>query len=490
MKKTSKKHNFLVCIILLFCLCWSSNAQANENLGIIFEREPLFTENNFLPGDSVSGWIRVKNNTESIQRIFIDSENVSDPVNLGQVLQLKIAEGSSVLFDNTLDNLFNSSNIHLSDLSPGEQVQYDFTITFDSLAGNKYQGAFLQFDLTIGTLSSSEEEEEGEVEGETTAVFVGGRGVLLPSFRIFNVRATNITQTSAIITWQTNFSATSQVIYSSEGENHEFDPLNPPKYGYQHLYPEPEDSTLVTFHSILLSSLEPCTSYYFRVISHQPSRAPSISQEYQFQTFCVSKEEQQEEQQQAEEQQTQKQEEQEKESKKSQEQKRETELLTGREQSERVSKQTPAILYETEEEPTSSHFSQEIPKSKPLSQESQTFLASALASIGSILGDFGKFLNSCIPNLWLILIFTIIPFIKITQVYLQLKKETNPQLKKQYQKQIILWLITFLLPVILFLIFYFLKKYCLPNWIFIILIVLTFLSWRLDNKIKKGQTGQ
>ncbi len=246
------------------------------DLWVNFEQDPLFSEANFLPNDTITRWVQVGNFSGQTQRIAIEAINVSDPNNFGDVLNLQIKEEGNVLFNSTLSQFFANGETYLSDLADGQTTQYDFLVTFLPEAGNDYQGVSLGFDLIVGF--------QGTEGGESTGGGGGaGGGASLPSG--LTIRSETVTaivdETSVTITWLTSYESTSQVIYSAEGEPHTLD-LSKPYYGYAHAAPDPEDSNKVTSHSVTITGLSPGTRYYYRCVSH--ASPPTISQEYTFTT--------------------------------------------------------------------------------------------------------------------------------------------------------------------------------------------------------------
>jgi len=79
---------------------------------------------------------------------------------------------------------------------------------------------------------------------------------------ITGITVTNITATSAIINWNTNEPASSQVQYSTDMSFSRSTPLNP---------------ALVYFHSVVVSGLTPDTTYNFRVVSTDEAGNTAIS---------------------------------------------------------------------------------------------------------------------------------------------------------------------------------------------------------------------
>ncbi len=440
------------------------SAKANGPLEISFWPDPLFSALDLMPGDQVSGEIRVKNNSGQSQSIYLKTKNVIDPDHLANVLNLKIEEAGNNLYNNSLAHLFSLDKIHLSDLANGSQTRYDLTLTFDISAGNEYQRKRLQFDLVIGTALPEEEGGAGET---VLPILIGGQSTV---FLIFNVQALDILENQARITWETNLPSTSQLIFSAEDEAHNFDPSSPPKYGYSHLFPLPEDSNLVIFHSLLLSNLRPCTNYYFRVISHQPAQPPSISPEFSFKTLCLALQTKE----------------------KIEKEEAPPEISLGPKIEEEIILPLEVIPEEIEE------IVEEKPEEKITEEKPPiSFLANLLAGLGNLFENLKGILisfSACLPW-WLILIFAIYPLIRGLDAQRKNKKETNLTLKSHYQKQKIGWFGASLIPVILALLFYIYHLFCLPWWVLIILALATIFGWYLDRqflkrKIKKSLEDQ
>lgn len=250
------------------------------NLEVQFEKTPLFSETNFLPGENVSRWVRVTNNSGESQRIATEAINKNDPDRLGDVLNLEIKEGGVRLYNDALSKFFTAGEVFLSDLAPANSTQYDFIVTFYSGSGDPFQGKSLGFDLLVGF--------QGTEGGILPGAGGGGGGYLPAGLTIQNesVRITNIDENSVTITWLTSYFSTSQVIYAKEGENHTLDLTDnsgtPPKYGYAQTTPEYDLSPKVTFHLVIITGLDPGIKYYYRTVSHG---SLAISQEYSFTTL-------------------------------------------------------------------------------------------------------------------------------------------------------------------------------------------------------------
>jgi len=93
----------------------------------------------------------------------------------------------------------------------------------------------------------------------------------------YDVSATNITHTSATISWNTNGDATSQVFYDTAAHADIAD----------YAYSTTEDTNLVTVHSVPLTGLSWETTYHYRVKSTM-NGDESVSDDYTFTTTTSS----------------------------------------------------------------------------------------------------------------------------------------------------------------------------------------------------------
>jgi len=139
-----------------------------------FEKTPLFTEANIVPGYEVTHWIRATNSDTIPYNIATKANACVDPDHLGDVLKFKIKMGAVTLYEKTLSEFCNETNeTFLSVLSPPNTVRYDYSIAFDNSANNNYQGKTLSFDILVG--SQQTEGEDGNPQNGTYT-FVGGGG--------------------------------------------------------------------------------------------------------------------------------------------------------------------------------------------------------------------------------------------------------------------------------------------------------------------------
>lgn len=278
----------LACVFILGLLGISPVNAQPSNLDVKFEQSPLFSEANFAPGGSVSRWIEVTNNSAASQNIAVEAININDLDALGSQFALIIKEADNVRYNGTLAGFFASGEATLSNLSAGAATRYDFTAILNQAADNPYQGKKISFDILIGF--------QGTLQGTVALSGGGGGGGLPPGLTIQAEVAAEVKENSVTILWTTNYSATSQVIYATEGEKHVLDLTDnagiPPKYGYANTTPEYDVNPKVTDHKVTISGLDTNTTYYYRTVSHA---SLAIGREYSFTTLGEKIEEKAEE---------------------------------------------------------------------------------------------------------------------------------------------------------------------------------------------------
>ena len=297
-KKLMRKRQIKTILIILGVvfggLILINFAQAQEKpIEVEFEKTPLFSEANFLPGDSVTRWVKVTNNSEKVKKIGTEAINVSDPDEFGRVLILKIEEDSQILYEVSLSEFFSAGEVFLSEVNPGESTTYYFTISFEKDASNEFQEKSLGFDLLVGVLGEEGIPDSGGGGGKR--IFGrGGGAVSVPGLVIKNEGVLEVSTTTAVITWMTSYRATSRVIYGAEWERHQLDLSDNegdlPKYGYEHTTQEFNTPALIngtTTHKVILTGLIPNTTYYYRCVSR--ASPPTISRELSFKTLPLEK---------------------------------------------------------------------------------------------------------------------------------------------------------------------------------------------------------
>lgn len=282
--------------VVILALLFVSPVHA-QTISVDFERDPLFGNVNFLPGDVETGDVEVSNETNASQDVYAESVNGLDPDGLGDQMRLRILEGAYVIYDDIFSNFLSGGPIPLSSIAPEEDETYTFEVSFINSADNDYMGKSLGFDLCVGfsggnllcgdTVTSPENPipppPPGGGGGGSSG---GGGGGQFLSLEIFNENATVTFQGTptgnadgtALITWNTNLLATSQVVYGlASGAPYTLN-LDNPNFGYP--LSTVEDPNKVTYHTVPLFDLIEGQTYVYRVVSR--ASPPTVSPEYHF----------------------------------------------------------------------------------------------------------------------------------------------------------------------------------------------------------------
>ncbi len=285
-------------------LASTAQAVAPASLTVEFEGgSPLFNKTNFVPGDSITKWIKVTNTSGITQRIAIEAINFTKPVpetDLSRVLMIVIKQGATEIYggagsEKTLYQFYDNGETYLSELANNDTAQYDITISFPSDKGDAWQNQTTGFDVVVGFEGTEGGLPLPEPGGSASGGGGGGGGggipgTLPPGLTIQKETTENPSTNSVTITWTTSYPASSQVIYALEGESHILDLTDnvdtPPKYGYERTTPEYDSSFSgkVTFHSVTIDGLTPGTIYYYRAVSHG---SLAISTEHSFATLTL-----------------------------------------------------------------------------------------------------------------------------------------------------------------------------------------------------------
>ena len=258
-----------------------------------------------LPSSNIPYDVKVKGNYAyvSIQGIGVKVLDVSDPANITEVTTFE-NDTSIKSMEIIGDYLYMRDSYYLitADISdPANPVVTDkhrhegFTVvgdyldsSFSSYGNYLVSGGnhLIMWDIstdpahpTLAHLYELPADMPGNVldfnfSGEYLYLTIPFKGVYIyrisgSGLEISNIHTTNITTTSATITWQTNEPSTSLVKYGT----------SPGDYTLQKY-----DSSPVTSHSITLTDLSPNTTYYFLVNSTDKAGNPAQSTEYSFNT--------------------------------------------------------------------------------------------------------------------------------------------------------------------------------------------------------------
>ncbi|HHD92149.1 MAG TPA: hypothetical protein ENL06_00815 [Candidatus Portnoybacteria bacterium] len=307
----------LITILVGGLLIFSQKAQANSSLIVKTCQSPnncvllddnnhqsLFNNTNFLPGQKVIRWIEVINQSGQPQKVAVEPINYfgfPDPNDvpsndLSRVLMITIGKyqgvdlygGNSQGGAKTLFDFYQEGEIYLDNLLTDNSEKYEFEIYFPEDKKDEWQGKTTNFDLLIcyqgveGNNDSNKPNEDNNSGG-------GGGGTPLPPGLVIKYEKPFVVgTTTAKIVWSTSHQATSRVVYGTESGV--FDLNNSPNYGYQFSTSEqdaPANPNGVISHQVLLTNLQPNTTYYYRCISHGSPLA--VSQEHGFTTLAIKK---------------------------------------------------------------------------------------------------------------------------------------------------------------------------------------------------------
>ena len=252
-----------------------------------FENTPLFGETNFVPGNSVTKWVKLNNNTTEPQRAIVRAIDVvnSGTFKLGDVVHLVIKEGATVWYDGSFSNFFSKSEVLLEQIPAGQQRTYNFIVSFDSNSSNDYQKSTMSFSLQAGFEVPTGDEVITDTTTTISGQIGGGGGGTTSGSRHLVISNENVANQApagsgiVIATWNTNIPATSQVIYGlASGGPYNIN-MGATYFGYPLGTPEQNlDPNKVINHSVPISLLP--GTYAYRVVSR--ASPPTISYEHQF----------------------------------------------------------------------------------------------------------------------------------------------------------------------------------------------------------------
>ncbi|MBM2818227.1 MAG: protein of unknown function with transrane region [Parcubacteria group bacterium] len=276
--------NIAVKLALLFVFIASVNTvhAAPGDLAVDFESTPLFNEVSFMPSGEVVKWVKVANNTSDSHIIIVEAINKINSDGLGDFLNLKIKEGGTILYNDSLADFLNGGEVVLSNLSSNANTSYDFIVNFNSAANNNYQEKNLGFDLLIGFQGQGGEQTNDSgfsVSSGSSSSFDGGGGSggSYQGLLISNDSSPQVIGNDAAITWNTSYYSTSQVIFGpASGAPYNLN-IALPNFGYASSSPDFLDK--VINHSVTIYGLPP-GNYLYRVVSH--ASPPTISFEHSF----------------------------------------------------------------------------------------------------------------------------------------------------------------------------------------------------------------
>ncbi len=129
---------------------------------ILKNTNPLFQLTGFLPGNSASRTIYVKNtDPTNACKIYFDISGTTN------ALTNKIEVHIPSLFNDSLSEYITGDRILMADLQPNEEITRTITLEFPSDAGNPFTLKQASFDITIQSVWGPEFNTTGDVEGVT-----------------------------------------------------------------------------------------------------------------------------------------------------------------------------------------------------------------------------------------------------------------------------------------------------------------------------------
>ena len=458
----NKKFLILISIIFGAVLFTAGGAYAEASVVFEFQDNPLFNEANFLPGNSVTRWIKATNNSGESQPIateainypnFPDHQDISEE-DLSKALEITIREsGGSDLYGGTIGiktlfNFYQDGETFLSSVPNTVTTEYEFEIFFPEDKENQWQEKTTHFDILIGIQGQEGgDDDNGGGGGGGGSPLPPGLTILEEEAEIFNSCGNN---PSATVTWNTNYYSTSQVVYGTTSGV--FDLLDGPLnyYGYDFAAPDPEDSSKVKEHSVNLTGLLLDTTYYYRCVSH--ASPATIGKEHSFQIICLADEEDGD---------------------------IPIPVPTPTPEPTPIPGPSPEPGPMPGPTPSPSPGPTPSPEPSPLPTSSEPevtgFFPNFLAAAGSIFGNLWNVCYSCLPW-WLILILAAYCLL---QTYLNRKKDKEKMIK---------WLILGICLAVFAIILYLVNYRCIAMWILLLLASLIFILWRLWIISEKSNT--
>ncbi|MFA5715936.1 MAG: fibronectin type III domain-containing protein [Candidatus Paceibacterota bacterium] len=272
-------------LILVFSFCFTTGIGSTMAAGLVvqFEKTPLFEEANFIPGGTVTRFIKVTNTSGEEKKAIIEAVNKKDPSGFSGKLNLEIKHGSSVIFSDTLTKFFAAGEVDLSKISNGLTEQYDLKMSLSPDTDNSFKNATVGFDLLVGFEGEGTTDNPHEtVNANIYSVGGGGGGAAIPpGLTISGEGSRQVNEVNEVeITWQTNYASTSSVIYDTKPNTFDFS-KGEPSFGYAY-YKSGDASGVekVISHKIILTGLVLGQTYYYRVVSH--ASPATIGREYSF----------------------------------------------------------------------------------------------------------------------------------------------------------------------------------------------------------------
>ena len=275
-----------------------TNLGGASSISVDFQTVPMFLEVNFVPGETVEKYAFVTNSSEQVRQIFVTARNAIGCINenscISDVLYLTVSDSDQTYFNGTLKEFYFLDALSLGEIAPTASKYFYFDIYFAPESSNLFQNQITGFNMLMAFEGDEggiiDEPEEPPVTppagggGGGGSSGGGGGGILAPhKLEITNVRVTdiNVAQGTAIVRWETNYPADSQVVFGLESAGPFSLSLTENNFGYP--IASIVGTDLTTVHSMLLYGLSKETTYLYRVVSRERlNTLPTISLENSF----------------------------------------------------------------------------------------------------------------------------------------------------------------------------------------------------------------
>ncbi len=117
-------------------------------LNFTFPGSPLFNEENWFPGKSVTKTVSVENTDDFSQLVAIKPVNITD--SLGESIVTEIVVQGLPIYQKSLSGFFRENSVKLFSLNGHEKQSFDITLIMNEEAGDEFQGKTASFDLVAG----------------------------------------------------------------------------------------------------------------------------------------------------------------------------------------------------------------------------------------------------------------------------------------------------------------------------------------------------
>ena len=260
-----------------------STASSTQNHQVLLQNLTPGTTYYFqVKSKDTSGNLSIDNNSGNYYNFTTQQDN-TPPLIFN--VQVPLVAATSVVITWDTDELSTSQVIYGTSLSYGSQTQQTTSFTYHhsvKIEGLQKETTYYFKVISQDSAGNQSIDDNGgqgytftttKEPGEVVYVSGGGGGGMVADVwppKISEVKVENITFSSVTITWKTSEKSSSLVKYGLT-----------PEYGY--LAGNPEERTLS--HKVILTNLEPGTTYHFQVISYDKAGNQGSSEDRTFTTL-------------------------------------------------------------------------------------------------------------------------------------------------------------------------------------------------------------